>query len=55
MYRKRVDIREIANCTLCFEPMLYIFDHKLRPYCYECTEYMKKRAMEDGEDDHDSP
>jgi hypothetical protein len=32
-----VDPRSLAHCRICYEPMYYIYDQKLRSYCYECT------------------
>ena len=32
-----VDPRTLAHCGICYEPMYYIYDQKLRSYCYECT------------------
>jgi len=31
-----VDPRSIAHCKICYEPMYYIYDAKLRSVCYEC-------------------
>ena len=32
-----VDPRTLAHCRACYEPMYYIYDQKLRSFCYECT------------------
>jgi hypothetical protein len=32
-----VDPRSIAHCRICYEPMYYIYDQRLRNYCHECT------------------
>jgi len=32
-----VDPRILAHCRMCYEPMYYIYDQKLRDFCYECT------------------
>jgi hypothetical protein len=34
--RPRIDLRELAHCRQCYEPMLFIYDSELRDYCYEC-------------------
>lgn len=31
-----VDPKAIAHCRICYEPMYYIYDQKLRSFCYEC-------------------
>jgi hypothetical protein len=32
-----VDPRTLAHCRVCYEPMYYIYDQKIRNLCYECT------------------
>ena len=32
-----VDPKSIAHCKICYEPMYYIYDQKIRNYCHECT------------------
>jgi hypothetical protein len=39
-----VDPKVLARCRLCCEPMYYIYDQKLREFCYECT--MQQRQQE---------
>jgi hypothetical protein len=31
-----VDPRILAHCRMCYEPMYYIYDQRLRDFCYEC-------------------
>ena len=39
------DIRSLAHCRLCSEPMYLIYDASLRDYCQPCLEDM---AMEEA-------
>lgn len=40
-FRIHVDMREVAHCKYCWEPMLYIYDQKKRDICHECLEEIK--------------
>jgi hypothetical protein len=41
-----VDPRMLAHCRACYEPMYYIYDQKLREFCYECTlEYQAQQGL----------
>ena len=35
------NIRELAHCKLCGDPMFIVFDSKLREYCWTCTQDME--------------
>lgn len=39
------DLKKLAHCKLCSEPMLFIYSQSLRDYCFECLEDM---AMENA-------
>jgi hypothetical protein len=32
-----VSSRSLAHCRVCHEPMYYIYDQKVRDFCYECV------------------
>lgn len=32
-----VDLRELAHCKMCRDPLYCIYDWTVRDYCWECT------------------
>lgn len=30
------DLKMLAHCRMCCEPLLYIYDTSLRDFCHEC-------------------
>jgi hypothetical protein len=34
-------LKKLAHCKCCSEPMMFIYDLELRPYCYECCMEMQ--------------
>lgn len=38
------DIRELAHCKYCWEPLYIIYDHKLRDTCRDCELDLRAQA-----------
>jgi len=41
-----VDVRKLAYCRACYEPMYCIYDQSIRDFCHECALEMKAEEAE---------